>query len=63
MECRILVLQPGIEPIPTPAVEARRLNHWIAGEVPESAHLWLSIFQLANFKVISPPGLSQAQLL
>ena len=31
--CRILVPQPGIEPTP-PAVEAQKLNHWTAREVP-----------------------------
>ena len=30
---RILVPQPGIEPVP-PAVEARSLNHWTTREVP-----------------------------
>ena len=29
----ILVLQPGIKPVP-PAMEARSLNHWTAREVP-----------------------------
>ncbi|XP_073666027.1 striatin-interacting protein 2 isoform X4 [Tursiops truncatus] len=37
--CRILVPQPGIEPVP-PALGARRLNHWTAREVPPLA-LWL----------------------
>ena len=32
--CGILVPQPGIKPVPR-AVEARSLNHWTAGEVPE----------------------------
>ena len=31
--CRILVSQPGIEPVP-PAVEVWSLNHWTAREVP-----------------------------
>ena len=31
--CKILVSQPGIEPMP-PAVEAQSLNHWAAREVP-----------------------------
>ena len=31
--CKILVPQPGIEPLP-PAVEAQSLNHWTAREVP-----------------------------
>ena len=29
----ILVLPPGIEPVP-PAVEAQSLNHWTSKEVP-----------------------------
>ena len=33
MACGILVLQPGIEPVP-PAVEAWSLNHWTSREVP-----------------------------
>ena len=32
--CRILVPQPGIEPVP-PVVEVQSLNHWTAKEVPE----------------------------
>ena len=36
MACRILVLQPGIEPMP-PAVKVQSLNHWIAREVPQSS--------------------------
>ena len=32
--CRILVPQPGIEPVP-PEVEAQSLNPWTMGEVPE----------------------------
>ena len=31
--CRILVPQPGIEPVPT-ALGAQSLNHWTAREVP-----------------------------
>ena len=31
--CRILVPQPGIEPVP-PAVEAWSPNHWTTREVP-----------------------------
>ena len=31
--CRILVPQPGIEPVPL-AVEARSLNHWTTREFP-----------------------------
>ena len=38
--CRILVPQPGIEPVP-PAVEARSLNHWTAREVPIGLFLQL----------------------
>ena len=39
--CRILVFQPGIEPVP-PAVEAWSLNHCTAREVPRNSfyHLW-----------------------
>ena len=33
MACRILVPQPGIEPVP-PAVEVWSLNHWTTKEVP-----------------------------
>ena len=36
MACRILVPQPGIEPMP-PAVKVQSLNHWIAREVPQSS--------------------------
>ena len=32
---RILVPQPGVEPVP-PAVEAQSLNHWTARQVPDS---------------------------
>ena len=41
--CGILLPQPGVEP-PSPAVEARSLNHWTAGEVPTRASLmpWLA---------------------
>ena len=31
--CRILVPQPGTEPVP-PAVKAQSLNHWTARELP-----------------------------
>ena len=34
LACRILVPQPGIEPMP-PAVEARSPNHWATREVPD----------------------------
>ena len=37
MACRILVSQPGIEPV-LPIVEAQSLNHWTAREV--SLQLW-----------------------
>ena len=37
--CGILVLQPGIKPMP-PAVGAQSLNHWPAREVP----IFLSVF-------------------
>ena len=33
MACRILVPQPGMEPM-TPGVGAQSLNHWTAREVP-----------------------------
>ena len=33
--CRILILLPGIEPMP-PVVEVQSLNHWITRDVPES---------------------------
>ena len=36
--CRILVPQPGIEPLPL-AVEAQSLNHWTAREVLEATSL------------------------
>ena len=32
--CRILVLQPGIEPVP-PTVEVWNINHWTTREVPK----------------------------
>ena len=34
MACGILVPQPGMEAAP-PALEAQRLNHWTAREVPD----------------------------
>ena len=34
MVCRILVLQPGIEPGP-PALRVQKLNPWTAREIPE----------------------------
>ena len=34
---RILVIQPGIEPVP-PAVEVWCLNHWTAKEVPNQLY-------------------------
>ena len=38
--CRILVPQPGIEPVP-PAVEAQRPNHWTTREIPEFCfYIW-----------------------
>ena len=36
MACGILVLQPGIEPVP-PAVEMQSPNHWTTGEFPEKS--------------------------
>ena len=36
--CRILALQPGIEPVP-PAVEAQSLNRWTTREVPQTGIL------------------------
>ena len=35
LACRILVPQPGIEPM-SPAVETQTLNHWTAREIPGS---------------------------
>ena len=32
--CGILVPRPGVGPVP-PKVEAQRLNHWTAKEVPK----------------------------
>ena len=52
--CRILVPQPGIEPMP-PTVEARSLNHWAAREVPGAflycpcLYLTSSLFSLASW--------------
>ena len=46
--CGILVPQPRIEPVP-PAVEARRLNHWTAREVP-----MMRIFALMYISLSSP---------
>ena len=37
-QCKILVSQPGIEPMP-PAMEAWRLNCWTAREVPVGCFL------------------------
>ena len=41
--CGILVPPPGMEPTP-PALEARRLNHWTAREVPVLYHLEPALF-------------------
>ena len=46
MTCRILVPQPGIEPVP-PEVEAQTLNHEPPGESPHQLILTLS--QALNF--------------
>ena len=40
MARRILVSQPGIEPMP-PAVAAESLNHWITREVPRDDYFTL----------------------
>ena len=37
--CGILVPRPGIEPMP-PALEAQKLNHWTAREVPTISFLF-----------------------
>ena len=37
--CGILVPWPGVEPVP-PKVEAQRLNHWTAKEVPKYLYFW-----------------------
>ena len=44
--CRILVPQPGIEPMP-PAMEAWSPNHWTAREVPRCV---LSVKYTPDFK-------------
>ena len=50
MAGRILLLQPGIEPV-SPALEAWCLNHWTTREVPP-----LPITVLPKFLSISPLG-------
>ena len=47
--CRILVPQPGIEPV-YPAVGAWSLSHWIAREVPVDFNIGLALF-IHNLKV------------
>ena len=47
MTCRILVLQPGIEPMPS-TVEALSLNCWTAREVPR-----VMVFNWRDFSVPS----------
>ena len=39
MACWLLVLQPGIRPVPL-AMEAWSFNHWTAREVPHLSDLW-----------------------
>ena len=39
----ILVPQPGIEPM-SPALKVWSLNHWAAGEVPQSPYFFRSTF-------------------
>ena len=46
--CRILVPQPGIEPMPS-AVETRCCNYWSSREFPSSSFL-ISSFSVLNFK-------------
>ena len=47
MACRILVLQPGIEPVPT-ELGAQSLNHWTAKEV-----LVMDIFYILIWVVVT----------
>ena len=60
MACRILVPQPGIEPMPS-AVEARNLNHWTAREVPEPNSLFQSL-KGHKWKLLVPPCLTSSAL-
>ena len=50
--CRILVPQPGIEPV-SPALEARSLNHWTAREVPD----WHSLILMISVSLLLARGL------
>ena len=43
----ILVPQPGIKPV-SPALEAWRLNHWTAREVPR-AGVWTPVYLMSKF--------------
>ena len=56
--CRILVPWPGLKPSP-PAVEARRLNHWTAREVPVSPFFitcWLLIMEGKDLVLLFSPS-------
>ena len=52
MACRILVPQPGIEPVP-PAVEAQSPNHWAAREFPSEPFLRNQIDQKISLSSFS----------
>ena len=68
--CGILVLQPGIKPVP-PAVGARSLNHWTARDVPAESSLSVcvsqgecaSLYTHVCFSVCVSPGVSLVLLV
>lgn len=51
--CGILVLQSGIEPMPS-AVAAQRLNHWTARKVLEVAYITSALHPIAQSMLHSP---------
>ena len=54
---RILIPQPGIEPVP-PAVEGRRLNHWTPREVPRlTFYLFIYSLLCVGFLYLRQQGL------
>ena len=50
VECRILVPQPRIEPMPT-KLRAQCLNHWTVKEVPPCSILFFLFFIFFAFKI------------
>ena len=58
-----LVPQPGMEPVPQPAVEGRSLNHWTTREVPRShffKHQLLTMAYKAPHDLALPPSRTSA---